>query len=413
MKQDKIEEQWLDEIRQTLADHKEELPADGWERLAAAMTSAEEAESAAPMLRSHIAPMWLWRAAAVILLGAIGVGGMYYFSDSPEIPASPIASVEKELPHEEEFPAMEEAFGQEQSPAQSKPSSTKQVLAMSSSASEQKIIEQEVGEEESNIQKDPAAPSPQQTAPESLSDIHQEENAVLLAMNEAPITKPSASRSWTLGLRLGRNGLGDLNLGDLSGSTDDPYYTESPIAKPTPNDSTQQTAITRAQSQAADEAVPDEVVSSENHLSWSAGISVGKQLNRYFSLESGLVYTYLSSDVSMKQAGRQHQQLHYLGIPLKLSATITEEGRWLFYANIGTMLEHSIYGKRGAENLHLNDWQWSMDGGLGLQYRMTDHMGLYVEPGVNYYFSNGTEVPSIRTESPFTFNLQIGVRFGL
>ena len=152
MKQDKIEEQWLDEIRQTLADHKEELPADGWERLAAAMTSAEEAEPAAPMLRSHIAPMWLWRAAAVILLGAIGVGGMYYFSDSPEIPASPITSVEKELPHEEEFPAMEEAFGQEQSPAQPKPSSTKQVLAMSSSASEQKIIEQEVGEEESNIQ---------------------------------------------------------------------------------------------------------------------------------------------------------------------------------------------------------------------------------------------------------------------
>ncbi len=421
-KQDKMDEQWLDEIRQTLADHEEELPADGWEKLAAALSSAEKAVPAAPASRPRLVPVWLLRAAAVLLMVAIGIGGMYYFSDSPEISTTSITSDVKESLHVEEYSAGEESFEQEQRTAKSKSPSTKQVLAMTS-ASEQQILEQQIEKEEPDIQKEPTDIESQQLIPDPSSDIHQEEAAVLLAMENSSARNQVASRSWTLGMRLGRNGSGDFDFGDQkdfmnssdgfgspSSGTDGYDY---PVGDPSSADSTRQNSLTRAQTRAADETATDDVVDSEHHLSWSAGISVGKQLNRYLSLESGLVYTYLSSDVTLKQSGHQHQQLHYLGIPLKLSAIIAEEGRWRFYANIGTMLEHSLYGRRGQKNLHLNDWQWSMDGGIGLQYKLTEHMGLYIEPGVNYYFSNGSEVPSLRTESPFTFNLQIGVRFGL
>ncbi len=422
MKHDKMDEQWLDEIRQTLADHEEELPADGWERLAADISSAEEAAPAVPSPRPRIVPIWLHRAAAVLLMGAIGIGGMYYFSDSPEISTTSITSDVKESLHVEEYSAGEESFEQEQLSAKTESPSTKQILAMTSS-SEQQIIEPQIETEEPDIQKEPTDIESQQMTPGPFSNIHQEEAAVLLAMENSSARKHAASRSWTLGMRLGRNGFGDFDFGDQKDFINSPAGFDSPssgsnggdnpVGDPSPADSTWQNSLTRAQTRAADETATDEVVDSEHHLSWSAGISVGKQLNRYLSLESGLVYTYLSSDVTLKQSVRQHQQLHYLGIPLKLSAIITEEGRWRFYANIGTMLEHSLYGRRGQKNLHLNDWQWSMDGGIGLQYKLTEHMGLYIEPGVNYYFSNGSEVPSLRTESPFTFNLQIGVRFGL
>ncbi len=408
MKQNKMEEQWLDEIRQTLADHEEELPADGWERLSAAMSSVEEVQPAVSALRSHIALTWLKRSAAAIVVGVIGAGSMYYFFDAAETTTPPVASdiiVEtpsstNENPNEIPIEIPSEI-----------PSSRQQVLAKIS-ASEQKIEPvKEQAKEEQKPQKTPTASESQQ-APDPLPDMQQEENSILLAMAETPTKKPLSSQSWTVGVRLGRNGSSDFDFDDAgSGNYDGPTFSDPSYNSSNPIGSTP--GAVAPEVGAPGVVIPDEVESSEHHLSWSAGISVSKQLNRYLWLESGSVYTYLSSEVTMKHSGRQHQQLHYLGIPLKLSVSITEEGRWRFYTSVGTMLEHSLYGKRGTKNLHLNDWQWSMDGGLGLQYKLADHMGLYVEPGVNYYFSNGSEVPSLRTESPFSLNLQIGIRFGL
>lgn len=402
MKKNKMEEQWLDEIRQTLADHEEELPADGWEKLTAAMSSAEEALPAVTPSQPHIVPTWLKRSAAAIVVGAIGAGSMYYFSDAPETmtPLPPVGSdIVAEIPSAPiEVPS---AISSEASLPK------KQVLAKVS-VSEQKIEPiSEQAKEEQKPQEIPTISDSQQAVPEPLPDMHQEETAVLLTMAETPAQRHYTSRSWSVGVRLGRNGSSDFDFdGGDSGIYNGPELSDPSYNSSNPGFVAPEVGIPGV-------VVPDEVESSENHLSWSAGISVGKQLNRYLSLESGLVYTYLSSDVTLKHSGRQHQQLHYLGIPLKLSASIKEEGRWRFYTSVGTMLEHSLYGKRGTKNLHLNDWQWSMDGGLGLQYKLADHMGLYVEPGVNYYFSNGSEVPSLRTESPFSLNLQIGIRFGL
>ena len=37
----------------------------------------------------------------------------------------------------------------------------------------------------------------------------------------------------------------------------------------------------------------------------------------------------------------------------------------------------------------------------------------YAEPGVVYYFDDGSNVNTIRKEHPFNFNIQLGVRFTL
>lgn len=428
MKQIKPDEQWLDEIRQSLADHKEELPAGGWEKIAATMASAEQVrpevmterpmQPAAEAKQLRIVPRWLHRAAAVALLGGIVAGSMYYFSEtqSPSNPAQ--TSVKQQtatIP-----PEVTKLSDSASAPLEGTtplPESNKHVSTQQHSGI--KPLEETQNELSALTTARPTAKPAQELASEpatepntptdSLPDIHAEEQTILLAMEAGSDCRKSIDYPWNIGVRLGRNGSKDYDFGES-------YYgiNEWPmLSNPTPHDSIIQRCMTPALTRATMTEPIDEVQDSDNHLSWSAGISVSKQLSKHFSLESGLVYTYLSSDVTMSRSGRQHQQLHYLGIPLKVNATIAEQGAWLFYADLGAMLEHSLHGRRGNTDLHLNDWQWSISGGLGLQYKLSNYIGLYVEPGVNYYFNNGTDVPSLRTESPFVFNLQIGVRFGL
>lgn len=407
MKQNENNEQWLDEIRQTMTDYQEELPADGWEKLAAAMEEAAEEVVPEEKPQPKIVPMWMRRAAAVVLLGAVGAGGMYYLSEVPE---------------SEEVSMLKERVERQESNETLKPKPVKvQRDRVQSSAVLANAI--------APIEKDPQAAEPENDAPQkeevaetqkpveapsenTLSDIHKEETAILLAMETKTDGDKASNRSWNVGVRLGRHGMMGFDFGN---GGDEVYESNKPLGGPSQNDTTSHSAISQAVTRALTRAAQPEdmVIRSDHHLSWSAGISVSKQLHELVAFESGLVYTYLSSDVLMSQTGQQHQQLHYLGIPLKLNITLAESSHWQFYTGFGTMIEHSLYGKRGNMNLHLKDWQWSVNGGLGVQYKLTGHVGLYFEPGVNYFFCNGSEVPSLRTESPFSGNLQIGVRFGL
>lgn len=48
-----------------------------------------------------------------------------------------------------------------------------------------------------------------------------------------------------------------------------------------------------------------------------------------------------------------------------------------------------------------------------MQFNLSSVVGLYVEPGVSYYFDNGSSVSNIYKEKPLNFNLEFGLRFSL
>ena len=54
--------------------------------------------------------------------------------------------------------------------------------------------------------------------------------------------------------------------------------------------------------------------------------------------------------------------------------------------------------------------QWSVGGALGVQYNIIPQLGLYVEPGIKYYFDNGSNIRNYFKYRPTNFNLQIGLR---
>lgn len=152
----------------------------------------------------------------------------------------------------------------------------------------------------------------------------------------------------------------------------------------------------------------------------SFGLSVRKQLSGSFALESGVVYTRLESVASMEGYVNKEQTLHYVGIPFKASYLFLDRRYVTLYVSGGGMVEKSVSGKlkvtdhtlntEKTEDINIKPLQWSLNGAFGVQYNVTGQFGIFVEPGVVYYFKDGSDVETIRKKSPFNLNLQLGLR---
>lgn len=81
-----------------------------------------------------------------------------------------------------------------------------------------------------------------------------------------------------------------------------------------------------------------------------------------------------------------------------------------FEASGGGMIEKCVYGKLGTEKETVKPLQFSVSGAVGAQFNATKRVGIYVEPGVAYFFDDGSDVQTIRKENPFNFNIQAGIR---
>lgn len=145
----------------------------------------------------------------------------------------------------------------------------------------------------------------------------------------------------------------------------------------------------------------------------SFGLSVRKNLSNGFSVESGVMYTMLSSEgKSVNDASRKiEQKLHYIGIPLRGNWNFVDSKRFTLYLTAGGMVEKCVYGKVGSDKQTVKPLQFSLAGGVGGQLNITNRIGIYVEPGVSYFFDDGSDVETIRKENPLNFNLQGGIRF--
>ena len=56
--------------------------------------------------------------------------------------------------------------------------------------------------------------------------------------------------------------------------------------------------------------------------------------------------------------------------------------------------------------------QLSANLGIGVEFHIGRHLGLYIDPSVRYYFNNGLP-KNIRTVQPFMPGFEVGARFRL
>lgn len=157
-----------------------------------------------------------------------------------------------------------------------------------------------------------------------------------------------------------------------------------------------------------------------------AGASIAYRIDDRVSVETGVAYSYLSADIhegsdSYYFAGEQ--SLHYVGIPVGVRVRAMSWKNFDIYVGAGFEADKCVSGTLkksyvingqtrddGHESISIRPLQWSVNAGAGVQYNFSSMVGIYAEPGLSYYFDNGSNIETIYSEKPLNFNLNIGLR---
>lgn len=167
----------------------------------------------------------------------------------------------------------------------------------------------------------------------------------------------------------------------------------------------------------------------KHHLPVKVGFTLAYALNRRLSLETGLMYSRLTSDLregSVNHYFTGQQTLHYVGIPLGVKCQVLTAKRFEAYASSGIEVSKCVSGQtrkdyvlnneiKKTETISTTDhpFQWSVKVAAGIQYNVLPQFGIYAEPGVSYYIKDGSSLRTIYKDKPFNFDLHVGVRVNL
>lgn len=150
---------------------------------------------------------------------------------------------------------------------------------------------------------------------------------------------------------------------------------------------------------------------------WSLGVGLNYTLlTRTFNgtythvSEAGAIDNLVTSDIRNSQ--------HYIGIPVNAYYNIVSSKHVNFYAYAGGAVEKCVYDKyRVITNSIVHKEpakgvQLSANIGFGAEFMLGEHLGLYLDPSLRYYF-DCDQPKSIRTEQPLMLGFELGFRFRL
>ena len=151
-------------------------------------------------------------------------------------------------------------------------------------------------------------------------------------------------------------------------------------------------------------------------------------LSDRWSIGTGLNYTLLSRqfygkytqinanggiDNSLSSDIRNVQQ--YVGIPVNAFYDMISNERISLYAYAGGSVEkcvsdrYSILGTSIVHKEKADGVQLSANAGIGVEFMLGKHIGMYIDPSIRYYFDNG-QPKSIRTTQPLMMGFEMGFR---
>ena len=411
------EEEWIKRLRDHLADYEAPVPDDLWERIEARLPKELVAEKP----KARRIPLWVrWTAAATIVGVLIGTTALLWPSHE-EAPTAPMASATKKADYsqvESNKTPMESEKTIESEPVS--PAIVSSVIA--------KIAEPIVAEAIDRPQPDTTSLYIKEVEPQVAEAEPQQPTIEPAPAEEQPKVEPSQQqlireldekiaeykthRSHRATVSLyASNGFG--NLSNRNGV----LMSEQMLANYDYDSRMGVAASTRSGS-------PVYLANYEERQKYYQPISFGLTANipisSTLSLSSGVVYTRLRSDfmnIANVFVYEKKMTLHYIGIPLNVQYRVWQWHGLNVYATGGGQADFNVNVHLEADGLEQeikkDRVQWSIGGALGVQYNIIPQLGLYAEPGIKYYFDNGSHIRNYFKYRPTNFNLQIGLRLNM
>lgn len=169
---------------------------------------------------------------------------------------------------------------------------------------------------------------------------------------------------------------------------------------------------------------------SKYALPLSFGITTKLSLGKHWAVGAGINYSLLQrsfegSFIQYKD-GKQavalqsdiRHTIHYIGIPVNAYYNIVDGSKVKFYAYGGGTVEkavanvYKVPAKKLTYKEKVDGVQLSAGAGIGVEFLIAKNVGLYLNPGVRYYFDCG-QPSSIRTQQPLMMNFELGFRVGI
>ena len=151
--------------------------------------------------------------------------------------------------------------------------------------------------------------------------------------------------------------------------------------------------------------------SYSHSLPFKGGLSVGIPIANRTRITTGIQYiTYRSSftDILSKT---QIQRAHYLSVPVRLDKILDDYGRFEAYVGGGLEGDFCIAASLSGKKIDRDGFSISLLGAGGIQFNVSEHLGLYVEPELTWTLpSEARTLQTYRSVNPFMFSINTGLR---
>lgn len=412
-------DKWTQQLHDKLADREVAAPDDLWADIEAALPKAPMEKGTQ---RSLLIPLRRWAIAASVVALVAGGGYLWWKADQPKADGQELAAATTVVTPQKPDSPLPEPERLQPEPEISQPktgallSSVKPVSSETPHLSETPVLSEEpvpteASQESQSLQISEPVPETVDPIDEVKEDKPADETIRQLETQIAMLT-PKSGKTASVSL-YASNGLSHQQK---------VYGVRMSDELAERYDLSQYMPVSDARTRAA--ANPIYLVGYEerqkHYQPISYGLSVGYPLSSRLSLSTGLVYTRLRSDFTSVMSDvsiLRQQTLHYLGIPLNVQYHLWHSGSLNVYLSTGAEADYNIKSKmvsKGVEQQMDRDrWQFSMQGAVGIQYDVLPQLGLYAEPGVKYYFDNGSSVSNFFKDKPLNLNLQVGLRLNI
>lgn len=281
------------------------------------------------------------------------------------------------------------------------------------------IIKDEDTEDETSAKRDRHSDIDEETKQKLIEEfINQGEKSLEMAEIGTNKTKRKSKSSISL---VGKSGLSSSQYSNTSPST----------LRSSVSDTYGSYTIAKMQAYSEEKEIKPESETAHNQPI-SFGLLTSLALSPKLNIETGLVYTYLSSETKNRSSGflnSQKVQFHYLGVPLNLNYSLLSVNKLNLFVTAGAMIEKDINGKikdydekkagsinsgytfNSSSKIKQQNPQFSVTGGVGLTYPIYDKVNLFGKVGGRYYMNANNEYKTYYSDEKFGLDIQLGIKF--